>query len=105
MAQSLDQIISDAKDELQENYRDVEYPTDLIHEITDSACLMPNYRYLELACENMLLALDTPECGPAFDGSPTPINIIVANLYEAISNGLHEYLYELENATDELEPA
>jgi len=97
MTQSLEQIITGAKEELKDNFKDAEYPTDLIHEITGSACLMPNYSYLKLACENMHLALDEPDCGPAFDGSPTPINIIVANLYENISNELHQYLYVLQD--------
>jgi len=97
MTQSLQQIIDGAKEELKDTFKDAEYPTDLIHEITDSACLMPNCSYLQLACDNMHLALDEPEIGPAFDGTPTPINIIVANLYENISNELHQYLYELQD--------
>jgi len=101
MTQSLYQIIKDAKEELQQQLNDepdMQYPEDRVHEIVDSICLMPNYQYLELACDNMDLALNEPECGPAFDGTPTPINIICANLYTAISNELHQYLYELEEA-------
>jgi len=97
MTQSLHQIILDAKEELKDSFKDAEYPTDLIHQIADSACLMPNYSYLKLACDNMHLALDEPECGAAFSGEPTPINIIVANLYEAISNELHQHLYVLQD--------
>lgn len=101
MTQSLYQIIKDAKEELQQQLTDepdMQYPEDRVHEIVDSICLMPNYQYLELAAANNDLATSEPDCGPAFDGTPTPINIICANLYEAISNELHQYLYEQEEA-------
>jgi hypothetical protein len=42
-----------------------------------------------------------PECGPAFDGSPTPQNIIAGIIYDILSETaweeLREYLEELEN--------
>lgn len=101
MAQSLEQIIIDAKEELQEQLTsepDMEYPEDRIHEITDSACLMPNYQYLDLAAANNDLATSEPECGPAFDGTATPINIICANIYERINQELFELLYEIQEA-------
>lgn len=101
MAQSLEQIIQAAKEELQEqlaNEPDMEYPEDRIHEITDNACLMPNYQYLDLAAANNDLATSEPELGPAFDGTPTAINIICANLYERISQELFELLHEIQEA-------
>jgi len=101
MTHSLQQIILDAKEELQQQWQQSEYPEDQIHEITDSACLMSNYDYLQLAAANTSLALDEPECGPAFDGTPTPINVICANLYELISGELHQHLYELQSELDE----
>jgi len=93
---TLNKIISDAKEEFRDNHKNYEYPTDLIHEITDAACLLPNYTFLKLACDNIELALDEPEIGPAFDGKATPINIIAANLYETISNELYQYHLELD---------
>lgn len=47
------------------------------------ACGLPRYTsdLLALACEDNALAVDTPELRPAFDGSPTPANIIAANVY------------------------
>ena len=95
---TLYKIIETAKEEFRENYKDSEYPEDYIYEITDSACLLDNHTFLKLACDNMSLALNEPELGAAFDGSSTPINIIAANLYENISNELHQYYYELEEA-------
>jgi len=99
MTQSLTQIIEGAKEELQEQLisePDMEYPEDRIHEITDGTCLMPDYRYLDLAAANNDLATSEPECGPAFDGTATPINIICANLYQRISQELFELLYEIQ---------
>lgn len=97
MKQSLEKIIEDAKEEFKENYKSYEYATDLIHEITDNTCLLDNYTFLKLACDNLDLALNEPELGPAFDGSATPINIICANLYEYISNELFQYLHILQD--------
>jgi len=98
MTQSLEQIIGTAKEELQEqlaNEPDMEYPEDRIHEITDNCCLLPNHHYLELAAANIGLAMNEPECGPAFDGKATPISIICANLYERINQELFELLCEI----------
>ena len=95
---TLYKIIETAKEEFKENYKDCDYAEDYIYEITDSACLLDNYTFLKLACDNLDLALNEPELGAAFDGTATPINIIAANLYENISNELHQYYYELEEA-------
>ena len=71
---------------------------DLIHDIVDS--LVPVYTsdLMSLAAENICLATDEPELGPAFDGSPTPVNIVAANVYEWLCNELWEYANELEIA-------
>jgi hypothetical protein len=61
-----------------------------IHDIADSATPVYNGTILEYAANNISLALSEPEIGPAFDGTPTPINIIAANIYEAIVNALHD---------------
>jgi len=99
MALTLEQLITSAKEALEEALYyepDIEYPEDRIHEITDNACLLPNHTYLQLAADNMELALEEPELGPAFDGRPTPVNIICANLYEHISQELFQHLYSLQ---------
>ena len=57
-----------------------------LHEIVDGAVLVYHSELLRLASDNNDLATAEPELGPAFDGSPTPINIIAANIYEYLSN-------------------
>ena len=72
--------------------------SDTIHEIADG--LVPVYYsdLLELASDNNDLATDVPEIGPAFDGEPTPVNIIAANVYEWLTAQLWDYASELELA-------
>jgi len=70
---------------------DNDEPHDCIHEIADSSVPVYNYDLLRLAADNLNLGVDEPELGPAFDGSPTPINIIAANVFEAIESELWEY--------------
>jgi hypothetical protein len=56
---------------------------------------------LQLAAENINLAVDTPECGPAFDGSPTPVNIIAANVFEHIERELWDAWSEMQDEEEE----
>lgn len=70
---------------------------DLIFSICDSSVPVYTSHLLELASDNISLAVDTPELGPAFDGSPTPANIIAANVFEAIEQDLFEYWEELKD--------
>jgi hypothetical protein len=53
---------------------------------------------MECAADNIDLAVAEPELGPAFDGKPTPVNIVASNIYEAITADLWEYLEELRQA-------
>ncbi len=96
MTQTLSQIIDTAKEALADSFRDYEYPEDLVHELADNACCINNYNLLQLACEDLTLATEESELGLAFDGRKTAVNAIAANLYERISNELHQYLYELQ---------
>jgi hypothetical protein len=41
------------------------------------------------------MATEEPELGPAFDGKPTPVNIIAANIYEHLVEFLNEKAQEL----------
>ena len=70
---------------------DNDEPHDTIHEIADSSVPVYTYDLLQLAADNLNLAVDVPEIGPAFDGSPTPVNIIAANVFEYIEAALWEY--------------
>ena len=64
---------------------DIDYDGSL-HEIVDGAVPLYTGDLMQLAAENISLATDEPELGPAFDGSPTPVNIVAANIYEHLSN-------------------
>jgi len=103
---SLDEIEKDAIEELEEWVKDNpdDDPTDeAIFEIADSSTPIYNYDILQLAASNLFLATDAPDIGPAFDGSPTPINIIAANIYEYISNALYQRWSEIEKEKEEEE--
>jgi hypothetical protein len=102
----LDHIIANAKEELEERVKDFpdEDAYDAIHEIADGSVPIYNADLLDTASDCMRLALVAPEIGPAFDGEPTPINIIAANIYEEVCSVLNEYLTELkEEAEDDEE--
>ena len=72
---------------------------DVFHEIADSNVPIYNYDLLQLASDNIFLAVNEPELGPAFDGSHTPINIIAANVYEY----LQEYMLDnIETVKEEI---
>jgi hypothetical protein len=87
-------LVKSACEELQEwideNPGDDE-PHDRIFEIADSHVPVYNSDIIQCAADNISLAVDEPELGPAFDGSPTPINIIAANIFEYIEAELWEY--------------
>ena len=86
----------DALEELKESLRD--YPdqddNDRIFEIADSSIPIYTGDILQLAADNINLAIVEPEIGPTFDGTSTPVNIITANIYEEI---LQELWSELDN--------
>ncbi len=76
-------IRQEVRDEAQ-NLLDSRYPEDMIHEWADSHVPVYTTDLMELAASDIALATDEPEVGPGFDGSPTPVNIIVANVYERL---------------------
>jgi hypothetical protein len=88
----LSALLASAREDLRERwtqYRDEfgpqqDEPSDVIHEIADGAVPVYTRQLLELALDDLSLATDEPELGPAFDGSPTPANVIAANVYEAL---------------------
>ena len=63
---------------------------DWIHEIADSSVPVYTYDIMECAREELSLATEVPEIGPAFDGSQTASNIVAANIYERVCNHLYE---------------
>ena len=78
----LEQNVCEAVDEWIDHSGWPQYPSDMIQEIVEAWLPLYTYDLLTLARENLYLATAEPELGPAFDGSPTPINIIAANVYE-----------------------
>ena len=94
---SLRDLIKDAIEDLEDRVEDWDDVDDIIHEIADMYVPVYTYDLLQLACENLDLATLEPEMGPAFDGRPTAVNIIAANVYEAIEVALQiESTYERE---------
>ena len=98
--------VNNAKEELESWIKENPYdndPGDFIFETTDSSVPIYNSDILQYANNNSSLSVDTPELGPAFDGSPTPINIIAANIFEYINNELWIYWNdERDNILDDL---
>jgi|GEM_PF-3341164 len=94
--QHVSDLLASARAELRERwagYRDDfgprhDEPHDLIHEIADGCVPVYTSQLLSLAAGCNELATATPELGPAFDGAPTPVNIIAANVFEAIEAAL-----------------
>ena len=76
-------------------------PHDTIHEIADSSVPIHTSDLMELAARDNNLALNEPELGPAFDGSATPVNIIAANVFEAIEAALWDHVRDLQQDTEE----
>jgi len=70
-------------------------PDDLIWETADACTPVYYSDLLDVASSNHDMILGQPDIGPAFDGTPTPINIITANIYEAIAEDLRDYWDEL----------
>jgi len=107
---TLNGILVDATAELRErwkSYRDDfgprnDEPHDVIQEIADAAVPVYTSDLLRLAAESNDLATATPEVGPAFDGAPTPVNIIAANVFEAIEVGLWEEWQRIESEAKSL---
>ena len=99
MSQSLYKIVRGARQELREwveDNKDETEPHDSIHEIADSSVPIHTSDLLQLAADNLELATSKPELGPAFDGQPTPVNIIAANVFEAVEAGLWEEWRQIE---------
>jgi hypothetical protein len=100
---NLSEVVADALDQLRDrwtHYRDdfgprADQPYDVIIEIADSAVPVYTSDLLALACQDNSLATATPELGPAFDGSPTPTNIIAANVFEMIEAALWDAWREI----------
>ena len=93
----ISEIVADAREEFAEWYvenPEDPYPEDQISEIADTSVPVYTAEILTVGCGDRDLMLTEPEMGPAFDGEPTPVNIIAANIYEKVQTALYEDLYE-----------
>lgn len=96
-------IAKTAREELREwasDNPDEDEPHDAITEIADGSVPIYTHDLLSLAADNLVLATTTPEMGPAFDGEPTPTNIIAANIYEHVTEQCWEEWRLIEGERD-----
>lgn len=99
LQQVIENAIEDLKDWMSENPGDS--PSERITEIADESTPIMNWDILQCAEDDMTLALTEPEIGPAFDGTPTAINIIAACIYERLESELWEYYHDHEDDEEE----
>lgn len=99
----IDNAIEELRDWAKDNPGDD--PRDaIIYEIADSVVPIYTSTLLEYALDDLYLATEEPESSPAFDGSPTAVNIIAANIYDRLVMALEEAWNEIEQEReDELE--
>ena len=93
---SLYQLKTDLLDELKDRKKEIledEYPDDLIREIVDSFTPIMTYDLLEVAQDDLWLAVDEPDI-MAFDGKNTAVNAIAGNLYDYLFEIAIEWLDE-----------
>lgn len=104
MSENLQDIIDGALDDLRawckDNPEGDPSYDGTLDEFVDGAVPIYHADLLDLAASDNEIALTAPELGPAYDGEPTPINIIAANVYEAVSNALHAEWQEIETRRD-----
>ena len=78
-----------------------EYVGDIIHEVADSYVPVYTSQLLDLASKNLELATNVPDLWPAFDGSPTVVNIISANVYEHLAEKMRESIERCKELMDD----
>lgn len=73
-----------------------DYVGDIIYEVADDCVPVHWLRLMKIASYDLRLADKEPEIWPAFDGRPTAINIIAANIYEHLVEEMREAVQENE---------
>ena len=103
MQERIESACDDLRDWAMENPDEIErdQPHDQIHEIADGACPIYTSDIIAAAQADSDLILNEPELGPAFDGKPTPVNIIAANIYEKITAALWDAWGEIKDEFEE----
>lgn len=104
MADTLDDLIKNAVEELEEEYRangDDRYFEDRLHEIADNAVPVYHRQIIDIGTSDYSLFTDVPELGPAYDGEANALNYLAANIYERVYNALSQRLQELRDEEEE----
>lgn len=97
--EAIDQYIKDHPDESRSNVEDRINDDGTITEIYDSSVPIYNGEIMDLGSLPEVFNHEN-ELGPAFDGSPTPVNIVAGSLYEILEETAFE---ETRNYLDGLE--
>ena len=87
MADTMWDLEQSLRAEIRENRADIlayKYPEDMVTEMVDMAVPIYTSEIMRLAADDPWLASTEPEVGPAFDGSPTPVNVIAGNIYDRL---------------------
>lgn len=87
-------LLTSAEDELREQIRNRTANDDSIGELADSYTPFYYAEILAYAQDDVSLATEECEIGPAFDGSNTAVNIIAANIYARIYQHLSQIFNE-----------
>ena len=70
--------------------------TDVVWEIVDGCCPIYTWEIMEIGSVFDICLRDI-ELGPAFDGSPCPLNYTATAIYEHLTELAHDYLDERDN--------
>jgi len=95
LEKSLEDTLEDNKKEILKS----EYPDDLISEYVDGAIPVYTSTLLDIAQSELWLAVDAPEIY-GFDGSTSPINGIVGNIYGHLSELAYKWLEKQQKTKD-----
>lgn len=95
----LEQSLRDEMKERADEIRDETYPEDMVSEMADGWVPIYTYDIMQYAADDIDLAVVVPEIGPAFNGEPSAVNIIAANIYERLQRVAFEEWQDIEEAT------
>ncbi len=99
---TLQERVTMAVDELRDLRDESDDISDVISAIADGAVPVYTSELMQLAADNLDLATSEPldGRGPAFDGRPTPVNIVAANVYDHIEEALWNAWHDMQDEED-----
>jgi len=105
MTNTIEALITEAKEELKDGWKDADYPEDLCAEIADSSIPVYYNQVAEIGASDLNLMTEEPELGAASGSNykgmqNTAVAFIAANIYERLSNELGQYLNELQEEAE-----